>query len=238
MVLLGHGCLPVLRSSGAPFCLVSAAAKRLGSSVHAGILTSTASSRSPSSRLVLPWKLLWEEGSIPVSLLFVSGADDSFIDETLAKQAGLPLVELAQPRVVQDLDGRTLETALLRTASLTLIVSGNHQEQIVFFFIQSSASPVILGSPWMATHNPQFDWSAGTITAWSMACHARCLRFAQPPAPQATQAPPPAIDFSGVPEVYHDLGEVFSKQRALSVPPHWPHDCAIDLCLGAPFPAS
>lgn len=39
--------------------------------------------------------------------LFDSGADDSFIDETLALQAWLPLIKLAEPCVVQDLDGCT-----------------------------------------------------------------------------------------------------------------------------------
>lgn len=32
---------------------------------------------------------------------------------------------------------------------------------------------------------------------------------------------------------YYDLGEVFSKDWALSLPPHWPYVCAIDLLPGA-----
>lgn len=206
--------------------------------MHAGVLASTASSRSLPSRLILPGTLFGGESSLPVDLLIDSGADDSFIDETLARQAGLPLVRLAEPRVVQDLDGRTLARASFRTDTLSLLVSGNHHEQIQFFLIPSSACPVILGSPWLATHNPQLDWSAGTVTAWSVACHSRCLRSAQPPVPLTSCASPPPADLSGVPEAYHDLREVFSKQRALSLPPHRPYDCAIDLRPGAPLPAS
>ncbi|KAK7910478.1 hypothetical protein WMY93_015162 [Mugilogobius chulae] len=41
-------------------------------------------------------------------------------------------------------------------------------------------------------------------------------------------------DLSSVPEVYSDLSVVFSKSRALSLPPHRPYDCAIDLLPGAP----
>lgn len=77
----------------------------------------------------------------PVPLMVDSGADDSFIDETLARQAGLPLVELDQPRVIQDLNGRTLAHATCHTASLTLLVSGNHREKIQLFLISSTASP-------------------------------------------------------------------------------------------------
>ena len=43
---------------------------------------------------------------------------------------------------------------------------------------------------------------------------------------------------SGVPAIYLDLAEVFSKQRALSLPPHRPHDCTINLQPGAALPTS
>ncbi|KAK7925711.1 hypothetical protein WMY93_008021 [Mugilogobius chulae] len=45
-------------------------------------------------------------------------------------------------------------------------------------------------------------------------------------------------DLSAVPSVYHDLGAVFSKHHALSLPPHRPYDCPIDLLPGAPLPCS
>lgn len=51
-------------------------------------------------------------------------------------------------------------------------------------------------------------------------------------------APPDPPDISSMPPVYHDLAEVFSKHRALSLPPHRPYDCAIDLLPGAAFPTS
>ena len=40
----------------------------------------------------------------------------------------------------------------------------------------------------------------------------------------------------GVPTIYHDLAQVFSKDQALSLPPHRPYDCAIDLLPGALLP--
>ncbi|KAG1952394.1 retrotransposable element [Pimephales promelas] len=36
-------------------------------------------------------------------------------------------------------------------------------------------------------------------------------------------------DLSGVPEEYHDLRAVFSRSRAVSLPPHRPYDCSIEL---------
>lgn len=72
---------------------------------------------------------------------------------------------------------------MYQTASLTLLMLGNHCEQIEFLFIPSSASSAILRSPWLATHNPHIDWTSGTLTAWNVACHSHCLHSVHPPAP-------------------------------------------------------
>lgn len=47
-----------------------------------------------------------------------------------------------------------------------------------------------------------------------------------------------SYDLSSVPSVYHDPGNVFIKQCALSLQPHRPDDCTIDLLPGAPLPTS
>ena len=81
----------------------------------------------------------------------------------------------------------------------------------------------------------EFDRSTGRILGWSETCHATCLHSA--PSPSSGARPtPPSPDLSGVPSAYHDLARVFSKYQALSLPPHRPYDCAIDLLPGAPLP--
>lgn len=82
------------------------------------------------SRVVLHRTLLWAHEKLPLSLLINSGADDSFIDGNLARQAGLPVVELTDPKTVLDLNGGTLARVTHRTETLTLLVSGNHCEHI------------------------------------------------------------------------------------------------------------
>lgn len=49
---------------------------------------------------------------------------------------------------------------------------------------------------------------------------------------------PAGADHSAVPEAYHDIGNVFSKQCGSMLPPHRPYDCAIDLLPNAPIPCS
>ncbi|KAI3373892.1 hypothetical protein L3Q82_022461, partial [Scortum barcoo] len=49
-------------------------------------------------------------------------------------------------------------------------------------------------------------------------------------------APDEIPDLEKVPQCYHDLREVFSKTKAMSLPPHRPWNCPIDLLPGAPIP--
>lgn len=67
-----------------------------------------------------------------------------------------------------------------------------------------------------------------------------CLKSARPAVVAAAPPNEPVIliELSQVPSVYHELWEVFSKDRALSLPLHRPYDCAIDLLPGAPLPTS
>lgn len=185
--------------------------------------------------VLLPGTLLWGQERLP---LFDLGADDSFIDERLAEQAGLRLEPLTEPKQVLGLDGRVLVRVTHRTALLGLLVSGNHREMIRLFLIPSSSSPAILGSPWLSLHNPQIDWSAGAITGWNVACRSRCLRSALPPSSPRPADSSGKVDLASVPKAYHDLGEVFSKQWAQALPPHRPYNCTIDLQPGAPLPTS
>ena len=52
----------------------------------------------------------------------------------------------------------------------------------------------------------------------------------------ATSAAKPPIDLSHVPEEYHEFRDVFSQDKADSLPPHRPYDLKIDLEVGAEPP--
>ena len=99
--------------------------------------------------------------------------------------------------------------------------------------ICAPTATLVLGRPWLNLHNSHVSRSTGWILGWSEACHATCLRSAPSPSSgtRPTHSPP---DLSDVPFVYHDLA--FSKDQALSLPPHCLYDCAIDLLPGAPLP--
>ncbi|KAJ8012622.1 hypothetical protein DPEC_G00044780 [Dallia pectoralis] len=164
--------------------------------------------------------LSWEQQSLQLSALVDSGADENFLDSNLVSQAGIPVEVLPAPLNAHALNGELLARVSHRTIPLSLHLSGNHTETIQFYIISSSHAPVILGQPWLRQHNPHFDWTSGSVVSWSSYCHSTCLQSARSPVGLAVSPPasePP--DLTSVPLVYHDVGEVFGKRRALSASP-------------------
>ena len=95
----------------------------------------------------------------------------------------------------------------------------------------------MLGKPWLVKHNPSISWENNVISAWGDKCYSSCLRSAPLPLTRSVARVDPA-DVTGVPDAYNDLSAVFCKESALSLPPHRPYDCSIELLPGAPLPKS
>ncbi len=202
------------------------------------LVSQTSSQPSPSLRVSLPSTLLLNQKHFPLSALIDCGADDSFIDSDLVEQLGVSLEPLEVPKNANALDGRLIATVTHRTAPVTLIISGNHREQIQPCVIPSPTSPLVLGLPWLKIHNPNIDWQTSKIVSWSTYCHTHCLQSAVPTVETPSSASFKSPDLSSVPLEYHELSQVFSKDLALSLPPHRPYDCAIELLPGAKLPTS
>ncbi|XP_046707928.1 uncharacterized protein LOC124387560 [Silurus meridionalis] len=159
-----------------------------------------------------------------------SGADAEFMDLDLARQLSLEAEPLPETLQVRALDGHPLDKATYRTKPLLVTIRERHWEWLTFLVISSPHAPVMLGFPWLRKHNPRPDWSSGRVLDWGTYCQSHCLT---PSSPRPVScSPETSSDLSSVPSVYHDLGTVFSKTRASSLPPHRPYDCAIDLLPG------
>ena len=187
-----------------------------------GVTDSSASNPGVSARIS------WGGTQLQVPVLLDSGSDANFLCPTLVRRLGIPTVPLASPMRPFAITGVQLEEVRRATVPIKVLVSGNHQEEIVL------RASLVLGRPWMRNYNPQVDWSRGLIMGWSPQCHATCLQSAARKwsAPSAPARASP--DLSSIPPEYHDLGEVFNKSRATSLPPHRAYDCAIDLAGTTP----
>ena len=169
-----------------------------------------------------------------LSALVDSGSEANIIDTKLAHQLDLDLLPLSMPIPARALDGHEMGLVTQVTAPITLLLSGNHQEQIQFHLLHSPTQPLVLGYPWLQQHNPHIDWATGAILEWGRECHRTCLKRAI--TPSSPEPSSPATDLSSVPACYHGLGAVFNKAKATSLPPHRPYDCAISLLPGSTPP--
>ena len=191
------------------------------------------------TRLSVPATLHVANTAFPLQALIDSGAEDNFLDLELAKQLGCVLEPLEKPIPAIGINGETFTQVCQRTSPIMLVLSGNHHERLALKVISAPHNPLVLGYPLLRLHNPHIDWSLNKIIGWSTHCHSICLQSAlSPSAPNPSPDPSSSPDLTLIPPEYHDLREAFSKSRALSLPPHRPYDCAIDLLPGAPLPAS
>lgn len=195
-------------------------------------------SKIPESQI--PWLLVpavinYHQQSLPLQALIDSGVKQSFLDANLILQesdSGIAREPLPCATWVSALNGTFLAYVSHIIEPIDLIISGNHHESI-WFFVFNSQSPLVLGFPWLEQHNLVIDWSVGKIVSCSTSCHVSCLHSSMTPSAAPAEgvielmSNPP--DLSNVPTEYHVLAEVFSKERAMSLPPHCPYDCSIDL---------
>uniref|UniRef100_A0A3B3H296 Gypsy retrotransposon integrase-like protein 1 n=1 Tax=Oryzias latipes TaxID=8090 RepID=A0A3B3H296_ORYLA len=175
--------------------------------------------------------------------LIDSGADVSLMDWKLAVSLGLKPQPLDRPIQARGLHGRGLFNITHVSEPLKLSI-GNHSEIMSFHLFEGSSRKLVLGFPWLREHNPLVDWATGKILEWGPGCdghkspHAAGKRtiIDNNPVPVRSAPGPEAPDLSTIPSCYHHLSEVFNKSRALSLPPHRPYDCAIDLVPGSIIP--
>lgn len=130
------------------------------------------------------------------------------------------------------------------TEPIQVTIDDKHSEIMQFHLFNSAQHPLILGFPCLKKHNPHINWHSGKITGWGEECKHSCKLH------QVTRTDIPETlvtklglgndsdypDLSEIPSCYYDLKEVMNKTKAMSLPPHRPFDCAIDLLPGAPIP--
>ncbi|KAJ8391288.1 hypothetical protein AAFF_G00090750 [Aldrovandia affinis] len=124
--------------------------------------------------------LSWQGEQFPVQALIDSGADTNLICSTLVHRMGVPVSQLVTPLQTKTLTGTPLAVIEEITQPLELLVSGNHRERLAFCLMESPCAPLVLGGPWLATHNPSIDWTTGHIREWSPFCQKSCLRSRPP----------------------------------------------------------
>jgi hypothetical protein len=193
-----------------------------------------------------------------------SGATDNFMHPAFAKQMGLGLQTLPNPKKIFNIDNTTNKSGMI-THFLDLNVRANNiNKKMRFLVTDIGHEEVLLGYPWLATFEPKFNWRSAVIDKQILPIIISLIN------PQITHNQPTiattlseetkqsiirqldgectirgvATDLAiqageqqtdaELPKEYQDFARLFSDEAADRFPPSREWDHAIDLKPGAP----
>jgi transposase InsO family protein len=141
--------------------------------------------------------------NIASSALIDCGATGfAFIDESFARHHNFPLFKLQEPRGLEVIDGRPIETGpITHLAELNLQISGHH-ERIFAFVTKLGHYPLVLGIPWLRHHDVAVRFASDSVTFDSDRCLTHCNANHNPVSVQGSSVVPsykdsPSICFIG-----------------------------------------
>jgi len=101
-------------------------------------------------------KLESHEG-VAVRALLDSGATGLFMDTTFAKEKGFKMERMRKPLMVKNMDGTiNVGGVITHQVECNMFFKG-HVERVRMDVCNLGKTEVILGMPWLATHNPEID---------------------------------------------------------------------------------
>ena len=180
------------------------------------------------------------------------GANTIFIKKTWVETHKVPLTPLWNPIPVYNVDG-TCNSAGRITHSAELVIEfQGHCEKVIAEVTNLGKNPFILGFSWLQRHNPEIDWSKGTVKMTHCPWHCHLLQdksaFIQKveeeeydnqycahetiralEAQQRSQKPKEKTPKELLPEEYHKFLNVISKKESKHMPIWKPWDHTIDL---------
>jgi hypothetical protein len=97
------------------------------------------------------------------NILVDSGATDNFIHPKLLKQLGLGAQALDRPRKIWNIDRTTNRTGQLTSFVDLEVHTGSKEEKMCFLVTDLGNEDLILGYPWLAMFEPQFNWQNSVV---------------------------------------------------------------------------
>jgi len=114
---------------------------------------------------------------VAVKALLDSGVTGLFIDTTFAKEQGFKMEKLKKPLLVRNMDGTmNVGGAIIHQVKCNMFFKG-HMKRARIDVCNLGKTELILGMPWLATHNPEIDWEKGEVKM--MHCPPICGRKKQ-----------------------------------------------------------
>ena len=101
--------------------------------------------------------------TIETKPLLDCGAGGLFIDQNFARKHGLWLTKLNNPIKARNVDGTENKQGTIRFYTDLRIKVGDRHFNERFYVTGLGNQKIILGLPWLQTHNPDINWETGEI---------------------------------------------------------------------------
>jgi predicted aspartyl protease len=108
-------------------------------------------------------------------VLIDSGATGfAFVDEEFAISSSLPLYSPKEPRELEVIDGRPIESGLVTAFTKVKLTIDKHVEEIHMFVTKLGHYPLVLGIPWLNKHDIALRFRSKTVNFDSDYCLQHC----------------------------------------------------------------
>ena len=105
------------------------------------------------------------------------GANAIFIDKTWAEKHKVPLMPLQNPIPVYNVDGTQNSAGSITHAAELIVKFQGHCEKITAEVMDLGKNSFILGFSWLKCHNPDIDWTKGTVKMTRCPRHCHMLQL-------------------------------------------------------------
>ena len=98
-----------------------------------------------------------------VRALLDSGVSTIYIDRAFALEIKLPLLPMANPIPVYNVDGTRNSAGDISHYAEIVIEHQGHREKVIAEITNLGKNQMILGYTWLKHHNPEIDWITGNV---------------------------------------------------------------------------
>ena len=101
---------------------------------------------------------------IEVIALVDSGAEGNYLHADFVRKHNIETHKLNPPVYVKNVDGTINKQGIMSQATIVRMETGNHKEDIECAVTNIGNHKMLLGTDWLATHNPEINWTTHTIS--------------------------------------------------------------------------
>jgi hypothetical protein len=156
-----------------------------------------------------------------------SGASANFINKSFMEKYKILKTKKKNKKRIKVIDGRDIADRVIECKCLVKMYINEHVEEIFLDVTSLGWHDLVLGIPWLKSHNPKIDWPTGVLDFDSDHCIQECIRDV----PRDLGSLEGGVEVQ-IPKEYANFQDVFEQKNADKLPLHQPYDLEIKLQPG------